>query len=149
MMMVAYVVSVYLCKQKSAYEMRISDWSSDVCSSDLHRAGGDVHDAPEAALHHAVDGRLDELDRRQHVGVQRLDPVVAAPVAEVARRRAAGVVDEDVRLRAGLQRQAPPLRRGDVGRNRVDSHAGGGADLFGGLQIGRAHGRTPVTNAKR
>src|SRR3546814_2266647 len=35
-----YRVSVYLCfffffKQKTAYEMRISDWSSDVCSSDL------------------------------------------------------------------------------------------------------------------
>src|SRR3546814_1363744 len=27
---------VFVCfKQKSAYEMRISDWSSDVCSSDL------------------------------------------------------------------------------------------------------------------
>src|SRR3546814_9609683 len=27
-------------KQKTAYEVRISDWSSDVCSSDLeHRAG--------------------------------------------------------------------------------------------------------------
>src|SRR3546814_9181196 len=25
-------------KQKTAYEMRISDWSSDVCSSDLNRA---------------------------------------------------------------------------------------------------------------
>src|SRR3546814_12089131 len=25
-------------KQKTAYEMRISDWSSDVCSSDLHLA---------------------------------------------------------------------------------------------------------------
>src|SRR3546814_8848479 len=25
-------------KQKTAYEMRISDWSSDVCSSDLHAA---------------------------------------------------------------------------------------------------------------
>src|SRR3546814_19167446 len=24
-------------KQKTAYEVRISDWSSDVCSSDLHR----------------------------------------------------------------------------------------------------------------
>src|SRR3546814_4473754 len=24
-------------KQKTAYEMRISDWSSDVCSSDLHK----------------------------------------------------------------------------------------------------------------
>src|SRR3546814_14418906 len=26
------------CKQKTAYEMRISDWSSDVCSSDLRPA---------------------------------------------------------------------------------------------------------------
>src|SRR3546814_6067423 len=26
---------VCFCKQKTAYEMRISDWSSDVCSSDL------------------------------------------------------------------------------------------------------------------
>src|SRR3546814_8156131 len=25
----------FFCKQKTAYEMRISDWSSDVCSSDL------------------------------------------------------------------------------------------------------------------
>src|SRR3546814_2973491 len=25
----------FFCKQKAAYEMRISDWSSDVCSSDL------------------------------------------------------------------------------------------------------------------
>src|SRR3546814_4969414 len=39
-------VSVVLCffffKQKTAYEMRISDWSSDVCSSDLgHDVLGD------------------------------------------------------------------------------------------------------------
>src|SRR3546814_5155497 len=26
---------IFYCKQKTAYEMRISDWSSDVCSSDL------------------------------------------------------------------------------------------------------------------
>src|SRR3546814_1737149 len=26
----------FFFKQKTAYEMRISDWSSDVCSSDLH-----------------------------------------------------------------------------------------------------------------
>src|SRR3546814_10965939 len=30
----------FFFKQKTAYEMRISDWSSDVCSSDLVRAGG-------------------------------------------------------------------------------------------------------------
>src|SRR3546814_14910827 len=27
----------FVFKQKTAYEMRISDWSSDVCSSDLHK----------------------------------------------------------------------------------------------------------------
>src|SRR3546814_7127655 len=28
---------IFFFKQKTAYEMRISDWSSDVCSSDLAR----------------------------------------------------------------------------------------------------------------
>src|SRR3546814_3189481 len=27
---------IFFFKQKTAYEMRISDWSSDVCSSDLY-----------------------------------------------------------------------------------------------------------------
>src|SRR3546814_2310192 len=30
-------VMFFFYKQKTAYDMRISDWSSDVCSSDLHR----------------------------------------------------------------------------------------------------------------
>src|SRR3546814_10561855 len=39
--LIVFVVVLFLCvhffffKQKTAYEMRISDWSSDVCSSDL------------------------------------------------------------------------------------------------------------------
>src|SRR3546814_14005883 len=33
--MVVFVFCVFVFKQKTAYEMRISDWSSDVCSSDL------------------------------------------------------------------------------------------------------------------
>src|SRR3546814_374673 len=32
---VVCVVFFFFFKQKTAYEMRISDWSSDVCSSDL------------------------------------------------------------------------------------------------------------------
>src|SRR3546814_9820501 len=32
---VLFYVFVFFFKQKTAYEMRISDWSSDVCSSDL------------------------------------------------------------------------------------------------------------------
>src|SRR3546814_10818332 len=31
-------VLLFVVKQKTAYEMRISDWSSDVCSSDLKTA---------------------------------------------------------------------------------------------------------------
>src|SRR3546814_10453114 len=37
-------MSFFFFKQKTAYEMRISDWSSDVCSSDLLVAAVlDVH----------------------------------------------------------------------------------------------------------
>src|SRR3546814_8397239 len=32
----------FFFKQKTAYEMRISDWSSDVCSSDLELFSGNV-----------------------------------------------------------------------------------------------------------
>src|SRR3546814_10478014 len=33
--LVRLLVAFFFFKQKTAYEMRISDWSSDVCSSDL------------------------------------------------------------------------------------------------------------------
>src|SRR3546814_12535541 len=36
--MYRYVIFFFFFKQKTAYEMRISDWSSDVCSSDLATA---------------------------------------------------------------------------------------------------------------
>src|SRR3546814_7433505 len=35
LMSVSYCCVVFFFKHKTAYEMRISDWSSDVCSSDL------------------------------------------------------------------------------------------------------------------
>src|SRR3546814_13148103 len=38
------ILLFFFFKQKTAYEMRISDWSSDVCSSDLYYTG------PAAAL---------------------------------------------------------------------------------------------------
>src|SRR3546814_7921301 len=39
----------FFFKQKTAYEMRISDWSSDVCSSDLMRCPN--HDLRRDAAH--------------------------------------------------------------------------------------------------
>src|SRR3546814_6572294 len=35
-----YVGFCFCFKQKTAYDMRMSDWSSDVCSSDLGGIGG-------------------------------------------------------------------------------------------------------------
>src|SRR3546814_14837045 len=44
----------FFFKQKTAYEMRISDWSSDVCSSDLRPLSDDE-----------LDDLLSELQKRQ------------------------------------------------------------------------------------
>src|SRR3546814_4356602 len=46
------IVVFFFFKQKTAYEMRISDWSSDVCSSDLKAANYEVIDSllSEAAV---------------------------------------------------------------------------------------------------
>src|SRR3546814_6912693 len=59
---VVFCLFVFFFKQKTAYEMRISDWSSDVCSSDLMEEGAAelaVGDALEPdvllALRHLAD----------------------------------------------------------------------------------------------
>src|SRR3546814_9993178 len=49
--------SFFFFKQKTAYEMRISDWSSDVCSSDL------------------LCGRFRLLNLRGTIGASRAAPV--------------------------------------------------------------------------
>src|SRR3546814_8282129 len=50
----------FFYKQKTAYEMRISDWSSDVCSFDLERPG-DVR-TPAGGVRHR--GRAVPDDRQ-------------------------------------------------------------------------------------
>src|SRR3546814_6884474 len=60
---------IFFFKQKTAYEMRISDWSSDVCSSDLHalgRGGGDidvVDTDPGAAGDREIGRRVEDVLR--------------------------------------------------------------------------------------
>src|SRR3546814_12786552 len=49
----------FFFKQKTAYEMRISDWSSDVCSSDL------VISDPLAHL--GLEGRVFRAERELHL----------------------------------------------------------------------------------
>src|SRR3546814_9113705 len=63
------VVLLLLCvfKQKTAYEMRISDWSSDVCSSDRQDAAVEAGYHAEVAALTARHGFDAEAARRQRL----------------------------------------------------------------------------------
>src|SRR3546814_6215715 len=118
----------FFFKQKTAYEMRISDWSSDVCSSDLD---------PDFLLRqHLVETRV-----LLRLGVEPffLAAQVVVPVAWPAGHLAAVDLDDargqraqeaavmgDEHERAGpaLEEALEPVDRGDV-------------EVVG--QIGRAH----------
>src|SRR3546814_14231754 len=55
--------SVFFCKQKTAYEMRISDWSSDVCSSDLVGSGDAGIENALGVAEEALENRVTILNR--------------------------------------------------------------------------------------
>src|SRR3546814_6990660 len=94
---------IFFFKQKTAYEMRISDWSSDVCSSDLLGDFGAAH----LRFLAAVDGgeiepfvRLDEIDALA-AGAGRIeDAEIETGVAVSARRVAQPALDQKL---CGLQ----------------------------------------------
>src|SRR3546814_2322721 len=77
--MLSLYVFFFFVKQKTAYEMRISDWSSDVCSSDLTRRAGSgeglgegIHEVLQLALG-VVGERLLGADRLEDARRLRLD----------------------------------------------------------------------------
>src|SRR3546814_5653776 len=54
---------LFFFKHKTAYEMRISDWSSDVCSSDLLA----YFEFPRRLVYQAVDSRLVTWDEEEYI----------------------------------------------------------------------------------
>src|SRR3546814_3927638 len=100
-----YLFCCFFFKQKTAYEMRISDWSSDVCSSDL---GAELFDrraidrARQRPQYPAV--AIDE-----HGDVER-DRVAAG---RIARRAAAARADLAVDEAAHRRRQGRRLEIGE------------------------------------
>src|SRR3546814_15639117 len=73
-----FIQFVFFFKQKTAYEMRISDWSSDVCSSDLARPGPPQ---PAAAALGRRGNRLCRPRLREARGRLRAPPVQPASLA--------------------------------------------------------------------
>src|SRR3546814_15156017 len=74
----------FFFKQKTAYEMRISDWSSDVCSSDLQESG--LVCGCDFSLGYSPE-RINPGDKLHTV--DRITKEVAGQTPEVASRMAA------------------------------------------------------------
>src|SRR3546814_2816242 len=70
MIVVWYVWVFFFFKQKTAYEMRISDWSSDVCSSDLAFA----KDFPERIDEYEVLLTDNRIWKQRTVGIGVIPP---------------------------------------------------------------------------
>src|SRR3546814_9624753 len=100
---------VFFFKQKTAYEMRISDWSSDVCSSDLVYA-------------QRKQRRLLCNARSQFGAADLCEPVGAYGSKGVPQ------LGGDFFMMLGKQ-------GGQIGFNLIDY----GGDVAGTNQIGRAH----------
>src|SRR3546814_17980842 len=79
-------MSFFLFKQKTAYEMRISDWSSDVCSSDLPAGPVEIAQGRRQARDHrrrrlrGLAGRRGDREARAlcRPGVRSADPAPPA-----------------------------------------------------------------------
>src|SRR3546814_13068048 len=92
--------------QKSAYELRISDWSSDVCSSDRPEGA-------EGSGRQSLDLRL--------VGRRPARIIVGQPAAQIAvehriRRRVVEVVAGEIADTQPLDRRGVPARHRQLAR---------------------------------
>src|SRR3546814_7658307 len=86
------MLAIFFFKQNTSYEMRISDWSSDVCSSDLHllplpgpcladqQAGDNRRMPPEHGAETVARGELLEGE-----GLDRIGPLAIRHRSEARR----------------------------------------------------------------
>src|SRR3546814_2725016 len=110
--MLCIFILFFFFKQKTAYEMRISDWSSDVCSSDL------LHWAERLQ----AAGQLGELERLMLQAtygeyLSQLTGGIALSQVEVLRPGDLGMSDAEVAALA-----TPAVRRLTGNGNRSEEH---------------------------
>src|SRR3546814_7776128 len=76
----------FFVKQKTAYEMRISDWSSDVCSSDLDELeafNAAVARVPEIQSCHMIAGGYDYLLKVRTSNIEAYRQVLGAVISRL------------------------------------------------------------------
>src|SRR3546814_6042112 len=95
-----FTVFFFFFKQKTAYEMRISDWSSDVCSSDLQIA----YSLSKSALWQATATLAVAFGSRARVNAvapgltMATDDYSAAQVERLAKRMPLGALPTPVQI---------------------------------------------------
>src|SRR3546814_14372555 len=99
-------------RQKTAYEMRISDWSSDVCSSDL--ASGPQHSSgcrDQRAVGVEAIGTAVERGRRIVAGDFRRETgaLGAGDVGRIAHDHVTGAAQPGEALGPGVTKESRPL----------------------------------------
>src|SRR3546814_18172542 len=77
-------IFVFFFKQKTAYEMRISDWSSDVCSSDLCDSRSPKETVVRSLLAHIAEPIETADRRRMRRRTLRLDVAARSATSEAA-----------------------------------------------------------------
>src|SRR3546814_1081096 len=115
---------LFFFKQKTAYEMRISDWSSDVCSSDLVKGDGRIETLQGGGLARAVE----PLQQGGDVGVRgdRLgEHDVAAPALALQARR---------HVHRGAEVVQPPVEGDGDARPLVHAELDGQGARLGGIE---------------
>src|SRR3546814_20449053 len=127
----------FLFKQKTAYEMRISDWSSDVCSSDLSGASGSVPAGRLRRGHRGADHGLLLTVSRSFAGLRlpdRLQPrQQRLPVAGqvVGGRTIDGDAEAGDQPPAGIERRSGGGACGPAGPDTPGLLSVGGAEPVG------------------
>src|SRR3546814_10306303 len=122
----------FFFKQKTAYDMRISDWSSDVCSSDLACSGASQTSAQGSS---PSGGETSEPLRRAEpddARVEREDVGAEQGVVAVGEGVGGGCLVEDI---VDIELQREIIRRQRERNREVE------------IEIGRAHVCTPVPTA--
>src|SRR3546814_6461100 len=112
----------FFCKQKTAYEMRISDWSSDVCSSDLAGQGrGDGYPAAQTGCmqfahfspHCGMNDRASAVDYSSWSRSRRSAASACAPASASSCNK---------RADTSLTSSAPCLPNHSIRRRRSEEH---------------------------
>src|SRR3546814_8505784 len=91
---------VFIFKQKPAYEMRISDWSSDVCSSDLPLQGLGRAPEEDAGRDRGAERHREPAPARENG--RRIRPADDPPAERRERDRKGVVLGTSVSARVDL-----------------------------------------------